>query len=924
MSGPPPEFDATPERTPADPPDTLSKLAECELDPTGDRPTLFKPSSQLSPTLLPGQTPVCDRDSFVLNPPQTAPKWEGIQLPGYEILGVLGRGGMGVVYKARHLTLDRLVALKMILAGAHASPDQLARFRTEAQAEARLHHPHIVQVYEIGERDGLPYFSLEYVEGGSLARLLAHQPQPARDAAQFMETVARAMAYAHQQGVIHRDLKPANILLSGGPEMPPEAGPGNGTGLPASSRLADRIPKIADFGLAKRFREDPSQTTTGTLLGTPTYMSPEQASARNRDVGPASDQYTLGAILYEMLIGRPPVQGVTMVETLALVGTQEPVPPRQLQPSIPADLETICLKCLQKDPTQRYADCTALADDLRRYLNGEPIQARPVGSVERLWRWCKRNPRTAVLSGSVFLLLLAISVASASFALLLDRKQQETEAARRNAVANEELAEQRAREASAARDLARKRFDLAVHSLEIVVHQVQSQLEDIPATHQVRRDILEAALKVLQEATVNSDGTGLSERGMVQAHLKLGEVLWELDKRQEGVDQFRLAWQLAERLSRESPQSDKAAGNYGVTLIKQGDLQRDLRRDYSAARRYYEQALHLQEEAANHPRGKDWPHEEVLQSIAGTEERLADLAFRQSNFPEAEERTAHALQLREAQYQHDKGAESRRALASSYYNCAKLEEQHNRRQEALKRHEQALRLREDLAKEQRQRTQFKQDLIASHAALGDLHLFSGEPRQAREHYQALLAPAEQLASLFDTPRAQRDLSYQYYRVGTAALRLGEPALADDYYQKCLKIREQLATRQESTTAQEIDLMIARARCGLHEMASAAAKSLTEKFPKDPRVLVQAAYAFALCGAAVVHGRSPATLAPADQALRNRYFEQSVAALKQARANGYRAVKDLESDPDLDPIRGHEPFEEFMRDFKYAATEGKRN
>jgi tetratricopeptide (TPR) repeat protein/tRNA A-37 threonylcarbamoyl transferase component Bud32 len=325
---------------------------------------------------------------------------------GYEILGELGRGGMGVVYKARQLGLNRLVALKMVLAGAHAGELQLARFYTEAEAVAGLQHPNIVQIFEVGKHDDLPYFSLEFVDGGSLADKLGGQPQPPKEAACLLEALARGMACAHQRSIIHRDLKPANVLLT-----------------------RDAVPKITDFGLAKRLESDSSQTKSGTLMGTPNYMAPEQAAGKTREIGPLSDGYALGAILYEMLTGRPPLVGTTVLETLDLVQNKEPLPPSRLQPGVPRDLETICLKCLQKEPARRYASTEALADDLRRFLAGEPIQARPVSRTERAWRWCKRNPRVAILTGIALLLL--VTAGAALSALVVTRTRERAAEARR-------------------------------------------------------------------------------------------------------------------------------------------------------------------------------------------------------------------------------------------------------------------------------------------------------------------------------------------------------------------------------------------------------------------------------------------------------------------------------------------------------------
>ncbi len=265
-------------------------------------------------------------------------------VPGYEILELLGRGGMGVVYKARQTALKRLVALKMILAGDFASPQELARFRAEAQAIAHLRHPNIVQIYEVGEERGCPYFSLEFIEGGTLARKVSGTPQPPRLAADLVAVLARAMRAAHQSGVVHRDLKPANVLLSFGRDPQGSAD----SSIRETINLNEMVPKITDFGLAKRLDSDSEQTRSGAIVGTPSYMAPEQAAGRVKEVGPAADIYALAAILYELLTGRPPFKGATTQDTTAQVCTQEPVPVRQLQPSVPRDLETICLKGLRK------------------------------------------------------------------------------------------------------------------------------------------------------------------------------------------------------------------------------------------------------------------------------------------------------------------------------------------------------------------------------------------------------------------------------------------------------------------------------------------------------------------------------------------------------------------------------------------------
>ncbi len=340
----------------------------------------------------PEETLDSDKPSEASSPPLDVVRYFG----DYELLEEIARGGMGIVYKARQVSLNRIVALKMILAGQLASDDDVKRFHTEAEAAANLAHPGIVPIFEVGLHEGQHYFSMGFVEGESLARKVAEGPLPPREAAQLIEQVTRAVAYAHKHGVIHRDLKPGNVLMD-----------------------IDGKPHIADFGLAKRVEDDSDLTRTGQIVGTPSYMSPEQASGNLEEIRPTTDVYSLGAVLYALLTGRPPFQSANTSDTLNQVKTQEPVSPRQLNATVPRDLETVCLKCLEKERHQRYVSAEELADDLRRVINNEPIKAKPVSRFEKTRLWCKRRPAAAgliaiSLSCVVFFVLFAYSSARRS------------------------------------------------------------------------------------------------------------------------------------------------------------------------------------------------------------------------------------------------------------------------------------------------------------------------------------------------------------------------------------------------------------------------------------------------------------------------------------------------------------------------------
>ena len=355
----------------------------------------------------------------------------------YELLEEIAQGGMGVVYKARQTSLNRIVAVKMVLAGHLASDADIHRFTVEASTAAKLHHPGIVPIHEVGQQGGQHYFSMDLIDGSNLAHMICTDPPTPIAAARIVKEISDAVAYAHSQGTIHRDIKPSNILVDT-----------NGKAL------------ITDFGLALRVEGDHELTRTGQILGTPSYMSPEQASGKRGEIGPQSDIYSIGAILYELLTGRPPFRGETSVATIQQVLAEEPVPPSRHNSAAPRDLETICVKCLQKEARERYATAELLSDDLGRFLADEPILARPVGALEKGWRWCRRNPTVACLTTAVVVVLLLGLASSTYFAI---------------------EAEQRARSERAARDLIEQRE----HELDAALRSLQQALADIKGLNSV-------------------------------------------------------------------------------------------------------------------------------------------------------------------------------------------------------------------------------------------------------------------------------------------------------------------------------------------------------------------------------------------------------------------------------------------------------
>jgi serine/threonine-protein kinase len=402
-------------------------------------------------------------------------------VPGYEVLGELGRGGMGAVFKARDVKLNRVVALKVLLAGSQAGALPLTRFKNEAELTARLAHPNIVPVYEVGEVSGRPFLAMEFLEGGALAERLAGNPLPVSAAAGLVLTLAEAVASAHGAGVIHRDLKPANVLLT-----------------------RDGTPKIADFGLAKRLDAPHGPTQAGAVLGTPSYMAPEQADGRNRDVGPWTDVYALGAILYEALTGRPPFRGETTLETLEQVRTQEPVPPRRLRPKLPRDLEAVCLTCLEKDPKRRYPGAAELAEDLRSFLAGRPLTVRPVGSLGRAAKWARRQPAVAALAGACALALAAMALGGAWFTARLSEERDRARDQEHRAEAQRQVAEDERKAAQQARQEAEAQRARAQSLLRMACSAVDENAWRVAVIKQAPERDLQPGVILFNLARVNA------------------------------------------------------------------------------------------------------------------------------------------------------------------------------------------------------------------------------------------------------------------------------------------------------------------------------------------------------------------------------------------------------------------------------------
>jgi tetratricopeptide (TPR) repeat protein len=686
-------------------------------------------------------------------------------VPGYEIQAELAHGGMGVVYKARQLGADREVALKMIREGAYAGPEEVDRFRREPQAIARLQHPHIVQVYEVGEHEGRLYFSMEYVGGGSLDKKLAEKPLPVQEAARLVETLARAMEAAHRCGIVHRDLKPANILLT-----------------------ADGTPKITDFGLAKRLDVDLGQTASGALVGTPSYMAPEQAAGKAKELSPRTDVWALGVILYEALTGRPPFQAASVLDTLAQIRSQEPVPPSQLQPSVPRDLETICLKCLQKDPARRYASAQDLADDLGRFLAGKPILARPVGPWERAWRWCHRNPRVAILATAVGLLLVVVAGVSTAAAFWFA-------AARRAEAEGREKVEQGLRDSLAA------------------VDRYYTQVSESPelkasGNDELRRDLLRSAQQFYQQF--------IEERGydprlrveLANAHFRLAALTATIDSSTEAVPLHEAALELYQSLAREHPSEPEYANRIGQTYSALGDLYGGTDRS-TDAEGAFRKALEVQEQLLVEYAGVSAYREMLAQTYA----RRASFRHGKGDLDGSRNDLRQALDLRKSLFREDpKALDNRRELGRIYRLLGRLYSRTGRHREAEEAFGQAQEIHAPLVRDYPSSFAFQYELALSYHQEGyfwwstcqHLDPKDSQYRRAMERAEAAYRKAiplqEQLAQ--ERPLAHGwkfNLSMSYGGLAVVYKATGRRDQAESAFLEALRLQEAIVRRSPNET-----------------------------------------------------------------------------------------------------------------------------
>jgi serine/threonine protein kinase len=827
-----------------------------------------------------------------------------LKIPGYQLLGELGHGGMGVVYKARQEQANRVVAIKVMLNSASARPEEIVRFQKEVQAAANLIHPNIVQVYEVQTIGTHPYFTQEFVAGGSLAdkirdTLLAHA-----DTAQSILQVAKAIAYAHSQGIIHRDLKPANILIS-----------------------ADGTLKIADFGLARRIDDQSQLTQDGTVLGTPSYMAPEQASGSLHQIGPLCDVYSIGAMLYELLTGRPPFKGASVWEVINLVRHAEPSPPSNLRPDTPRDLETICLKCLQKSPEKRYSSATDLVEDLKRFINNEPILARPIGRLERMIRLCKRHPLESSLIAAVFSLLTIVAIGTSWAAITMQRQ--------RNQISQE-------------KDLAQKRLGLYRENVSSMVNFFPQMLEDLPMAEPLRAKLNELTETLLNQQEDVQSVVGPSQQwGLVGVAIgkgngslaraerlkEVGDTDEALKEYQAATGQFKEAEQVC-RLIVEGKEGDqaKAISNLALCLSRQGAVIRSQGKPMEAVA-IYEKAIQTRLQASQVD-DTDKSAEQLQADLGREYSNLAELVFqlaiedaKNSSKWLSQAKTASASSvetLKKAVFAEDGSiradakSNTFRDLSTAYGLSAQIKLKGSDLEGVSEAFGESMGAMELALQAEPERYSLKIQLIRTAFEIGDFWLVQKkDAATARGFY---VKGMKQLLGIIST-REMEDLmelglAMGYYRLGLAAIEQADESRAKNYFERCALIRE-LDLRQKSDRAEvkkdtnlvvidKINLLLAQAWAGQSDTVLPAVRELIAHADSPEMVeftdLRQSIY---------LHSASTLGICSRNKAdpESSQLIAEAIVTLDKCLKAGFNDVAYLRTDPDFWPLQSQPAFQQ---------------
>ncbi len=788
------------------------------------------------------------------------------RLGRFELLGVLGSGAFGTVYQARDPELDRTVAVKVPRAGHVAGPQELDRFLREARSAAQLRHPAIVTVHEVGQSDGLPYLVSDCVRGVTLADLLSARRPAFREAAGLVAAVADALQYAHERGVVHRDVKPSNVLVG-----------------------EDGQPYVMDFGLAKRDAGEVTMTVEGQVLGTPAYMSPEQADGEAHAVDGRSDVYSLGVVLYQLLTGELPFRGTPRM-LLHQVLHDEPRPPRSLNDRVPRELETVCLKAMAKEPGRRYPSAGELADDLRRWLKGEPVHARPVGRLGRGWRWCRRNRAVASLLGSLLLVMTLGVAVSLLFALQARQEARAARAAEGRADANAQVAlEQRG---------------LALKALGDMVTTVQGELAKKPGLEALQKKVLQIAIEALPAVAENSAAkVSLKGSTLAAAHFNMGTACLKLGETHLAEQEYRRAEAIYEASAQAAPDDPAARvsrANQANALMQLGQVGLRKKQTTAARSSFLKAADLLADLEKGPPDDKTPPHS--LKALRADALFWLGVVTAETNPREARRHYQDVLRLRTELAGLLQTDRARSDLAGAYLLVGGADFRLGDITSAEGHYQGAVRLREEMARASPDDAELRRGLGLARERLGDLYLRTRRPELAAGEYDAA---ARLFQGLFDKAPQRADfrddLSRLLYDLGLTALRRGDQGPAAEKFRASLRLREDRA-RDRGNIGAQIDLMMTLARCGEHRRAADLAQRVRRERPDDLGGLVDVACCYAVCSGSVP---------PEEGGLRERYTGQAIEALSRAVARGYRDRVNLETEPDLDAVRDQPAFKDLL-------------
>jgi eukaryotic-like serine/threonine-protein kinase len=838
----------------------------------------------------------------------------GLVIGDYQVQRELGRGAMGVVYQARHRKLERIVALKMILAGEHADHDALERFITEARAVAQLQHPGIVQIFDIGDHKGLPYFSLEFVDGKDLQRDLNGEPRGGRAAAELVEQLCLAMQYAHDNKILHRDLKPANILIG-----------------------TDGRPKITDFGLAKQVDPDASAATSdGTIMGSPSYMPPEQARGETSSISPRSDLYSLGAVLYQMLTGRPPFVSDRPLDTVMQVIQNDPVQPRDLQPGVPIDLETICMKALQKDSAARYHSCQEFADDLRRFLNHEPILARPVSRLERMWRWCRRNPKIALPTGVASLFVIATAIistwawnATSAQAAIIARerdnvKEQRDEAQRQRTLANQQKAVAEDNE-----KIAQKQAQLALQNIQFIVTDIDEQLSAQAGMSDIRIAILEAVSKKWDDLDVEMAGgiRGEAIPTFMAVRHRMAIAFRDLDQLGNARAEFtKLETMARERIALKG-RNDATRSNLAKILIAASPMARRVDGNPNACIRMLKEAAELAREIIRDPQPQeDSPTEnEILQVLGAAtqnlgveflrEGRLADTgsAFEDSlnaNLAVLENiRSEDGFAELNEDQKDTKTAALQIALDKSRIGLAYILLRLGRTEESLVLYEEAIASRREIYERRQTMLMLKAELAGHLNLYGKSLLWIDRPEDAEARIREGRDLWDQLYQADPEKVAyKRSLSNSLYFLGT----LREIQERDDESLSAFERSRLLRAELNETSSDQknrIHLMLAEARVGNIAAAQTLSDELRKTDESNSELHLERARAL-----------TQLSNKAETEEQQSGFTDAALAALERSVEEGYSDPFRVTAEPDLDPLHEHDRFKRVVAELQERRDE----